>query len=180
MDLLVNLVNRFILMQPRAPLVHIKPAWLPLTAAIFLLASCLSLPIMARQAQLDLPRESLQIGMHRLQVQVASQHAQRQTGLMYRQHLPEHEGMLFVFPQAAVQCFWMKNTLIPLSAAFIQSDGSIVNIVDMQPLDERSHCSDKPVTHVLEVNQGWFAKRNVRAGNKISSALFEKASPVQP
>lgn len=122
--------------------------------------------------QLDLPRVQLSIGMHRIDAQVASNHAQRQTGLMHRKEMPQHEGMLFVFEQPSVQCFWMRNTLIPLTAAFVADDGSIVNLADMQPLDESSHCSTAPVRYVLEMNQGWFKERHLKAGAKLRGPMF--------
>jgi uncharacterized protein len=84
-----------------------------------------------------------------------------------------HEGMLFVFEQPSVQCFWMKNTLLPLTAAFVDDDGTIVNLVDMKPQALDSHCSIKPVRYVLEMNQGWFAKRAIKAGSKLGGQPFD-------
>jgi uncharacterized membrane protein (UPF0127 family) len=83
--------------------------------------------------QLSLARAQLTAGMHRLDVQLAQTPEQRQIGLMWRKDMPLHEGMLFVFEQATTQCFWMRNTLIPLTAAFVEDDGTIVNLADMQP-----------------------------------------------
>ena len=80
--------------------------------------------------------------------------------------------MLFIFEQPGVQCFWMKNTLLPLTAAFVADDGSIVNLADMQPQSETSHCSQKPVRYVLEMNQGWFSQKRLKAGSKLSGAPF--------
>lgn len=122
--------------------------------------------------QLNLPRAQLQAGLHVLDVQLAQTPEQRQIGLMWRKDMPQHEGMLFVFEQASVQCFWMRNTLIPLSAAFLADNGTIVNIADMKPLSDDSHCSEKPVRFVLEMNQGWFAKRQLKAGSKLSGPFF--------
>jgi uncharacterized membrane protein (UPF0127 family) len=110
--------------------------------------------------------------MHLIQVQVASTGRQREIGLMWRKEMPVQEGMLFVFEQPAGQCFWMRNTLIPLTAAFIADDGTIVNLADMQPQNDTSHCSGQPVRFVLEMNQGWFTKRGIRAGQKISGPFF--------
>ena len=124
--------------------------------------------------QLQLPKVSLSAGMHLIQAQLAQDFEQRQIGLMWRKEMPQNEGMLFVFEQAAVQCFWMKNTLIPLSTAFVADDGTIVNLVEMKPLTEDSHCSKKPVRYVLEMNQGWFAKRNIQAGFKLTGPGFSK------
>jgi len=122
--------------------------------------------------QLNLARTQLSAGMHLLDVQLAQTPLQRQTGLMWRKEMPAHEGMLFVFEQPAVQCFWMRNTLIPLSTAFLEDDGRIVNIADMKPLRDDSHCSAKPVRYVLEMNQGWFAKRNIQPGFRITGGPF--------
>jgi uncharacterized membrane protein (UPF0127 family) len=119
------------------------------------------------QPQLDLQRTPLGVGMHRIDAQVALTPEQRQVGLMWRQSMPAHEGMLFVFEQASQQCFWMKNTLIPLTAAFLDDDGTIVNLADMKPQTTDTHCSAKPVRYVLEMNVGWFAKKNIKAGAKI-------------
>ncbi len=123
--------------------------------------------------QLDLQRIKIQAGFFQIDAQVALSPEQRQTGLMFRKEMPQHEGMLFVFEQAAQQCFWMKNTLLPLSAAFIADDGSIVNIVDMKPQTLDGHCSTKPVRFVLEMHQGWFSKKNIHAGFKLGSPLFK-------
>lgn len=112
--------------------------------------------------------------MHVLDVQLAQTPEQRQMGLMWRKEMPQHEGMLFVFDQPSVQCFWMRNTLIPLSAAFLSDNGTIVNIADMKPLSDDSHCSEKPVRYVLEMNQGWFAKRQLKAGSKLAGPIFRQ------
>lgn len=109
--------------------------------------------------QADLPRVAIGAGIHRIEAQVAATPEQRQIGLMWRKDMPQNEGMLFVFEQAGVQCFWMMNTLLPLTAAFIADDGTIVNMADMKPQTTNSHCSSKPVRFVLEMNQGWFKKK---------------------
>lgn len=141
-----------------------------------MLASVLMLlltPALAEDApQLDLPRTTLKAGMHLIQAQVASTPQQRVVGLMHRADMPANEGMLFVFEQPAVQCFWMKNTLLPLTAAFVQDDGTVVNLADMQPQSLDSHCSAKPVRYVLEMHQGWFAKRGIQNGFKLSGPPF--------
>lgn len=123
--------------------------------------------------QVNLPRVALTAGMYRIDAQVASTPTQRQIGLMQRRDMPAHEGMLFVFEQPGVQCFWMKNTPLPLTAAFVADDGTIVNLADMQPLSEDSHCSAKPVRYVLEMNQGWFAQRGLKAGRKLAGTPFQ-------
>lgn len=120
--------------------------------------------------QPKLPTMELRAGIHVIQAEIASTPGSRQMGLMWRQVMGTNEGMLFVFEAPAPQCFWMKNTLLPLSIAFLADDGTIVNIADMKPLDEASHCSAKPVRFALEMHQGWFAKRGFKAGSKIESA----------
>ena len=124
--------------------------------------------------QLQLPRVTLTAGMHLIQAQVAATPEQRSIGLMFREDMPGGEGMLFVFEQPAGQCFWMKNTLLPLTAAFVADDGTIVNLVDMKPQSLDSHCSTAPVRYVLEMNQGWFAKRQIKPGAKLGGTVFSK------
>ena len=141
-----------------------------------LLCSCLfgfAASAQAQQAQLHLPRTELRAGMYRIDAQVAQHFHERQIGLMHRTSMPAHEGMLFIFEHAGIQCFWMKNTLIPLTAAFISDDGRIVNLADMQPLDENSHCSREPVRYVLEMNQGWFQSKNIQSGSRIIGHPFQ-------
>ncbi len=115
--------------------------------------------------------------MHVIQAQVAATPQQRSVGLMWRQDMPANEGMLFVFERPEVQCFWMKNTLLPLTAAFIDDAGQIVNLADMKPQTTDSHCSQKPVRYVLEMNQGWFAKRGLSAGTQLRGSVFQIAKP---
>jgi uncharacterized protein len=142
--------------------------------AIVAMAALTALPALAQEApQMDLPRVKLTAGMFHINAQVAATVDQRQTGLMYRREMPQMEGMLFVFEQATLQCFWMKNTLIPLTAAFVADDGSIVNLADMKPQTTDSHCSAKPVRFVLEMNQGWFYKKGLKAGSKLGGTPFE-------
>ena len=123
--------------------------------------------------QLNLPRVALSAGMHQIQAQVALTPEQRQIGLMHRREMPQHEGMLFAFEQPSQQCFWMKNTLLPLTAAFVADDGTIVNLVDMKPQTTDAHCSARPVRYVLEMNQGWFARKGIKAGFKLGGKPFE-------
>ncbi|MES2053032.1 MULTISPECIES: DUF192 domain-containing protein [Polaromonas] len=132
-----------------------------------------TLPAHAQDApQTDLQRIKITAGMHQIDAQVALTPEQRQIGLMFRKEMPQHEGMLFVFEQPAGQCFWMKNTLLPLTAAFVADDGTIVNLADMKPQTTNSHCSAQPVRYVLEMNQGWFAKRGIKAGSKLGGQPF--------
>lgn len=126
-----------------------------------------------QQAQ-NLAATTLKVGMHSIRAQLALTPQQRQIGLMHRKEMPGHEGMLFVFDEPSQQCFWMRNTLIPLSIAFLADDGTVVNLADMQPHSDDSHCSAKPVRFALEMNQGWFAKRGIKPGTRIGGELFQK------
>lgn len=121
----------------------------------------------AGSPQLDLPRATLRAGKQTIDVQVAQTPEQRQIGLMHRRQMPQQEGMLFVFEQPGVQCFWMKNTRLPLTAAFVADDGSIVNLADMLPMSERQHCSERPVRYVLEMNKGWFKRHKLGPGTQL-------------
>ena len=129
-------------------------------------------PGAAAQAQ-RLQAITLNAGMHNIRAELALTPEQRQKGLMYRRDLGSHEGMLFVFDEPSPQCFWMRNTPSPLTIAFVADDGVIVNLADMKPFDDSSHCSAKPVRYVLEMNQGWFAKRGIKAGFKLGGAPFK-------
>ena len=106
-------------------------------------------------------------GVHRVDVEVAHTVGERSQGLMFREKLKENEGMLFVYPQPEVTGMWMKNTLIPLSVAFIDADGVIVNIEEMLPHTLDAHMAKAPVKYSLEMNAGWFKKRHLGPGTKI-------------
>ena len=117
----------------------------------------------------------LSAGMHVIRAEVANNFDTRGRGLMFRESLGPNQGMLFVFEDAAPHCMWMKNTLIPLSVAFIAADGTIVNIADMKPKDESTHCARQAVPYALEMDRGWFASRGIKAGQKIAG--LDKAPP---
>jgi len=145
-----------------------------ISALIFIAFGLNGLSHAQSKPQLDLPKIKLSAGMHLIDTQVASTPDQRATGLMFRQEMPQGEGMLFVFEEATPQCFWMKNTLLPLTAAFITDDGTIVNLANMKPQTTDSHCSAKPVRYVLEMNLGWFEKKGLKAGSKLGGPPFSK------
>ena len=147
----------------------VKPAWLKaLSAALAAAAFALSASAHAQTGpQPQLPTTQLSAGIHIIRAEVANTDATRQSGLMFRKELPGNDGMLFVFEQPDVQCFWMRNTLLPLSIAFIADDGTIVNIDDMAPQTEDPHCARKPVRYALEMAQGWFDQHGIKAGRKI-------------
>jgi len=132
----------------------------------FLLA-CLGAPGLATAQVQRLPTTQLTAGIHLITAEVAASDPTRTRGLMFRQSLPANHGMLFIFENKAVHCMWMRNTLIPLSVAFVEDDGTIVNILDMQPHDERSHCAKQPVRYALEMTQGWFSQKGVLPGMKL-------------
>jgi uncharacterized membrane protein (UPF0127 family) len=144
-------------------------------AALFLLSASFVMPTHAQQPQpqTDLARTQLSVGLYKIDTQVAQTPQQREHRPDVPQEMPQAEGMLFVFEQPSTQCFWMKNTLLPLTAAFVADDGRIVNMVDMQPLTLDSHCSEEPVRYVLEMNQGWFAKKNIKKGAKLGGEPFQ-------
>jgi uncharacterized membrane protein (UPF0127 family) len=113
------------------------------------------------------PVAQLNAGMHLIRAEVVSEPGTRAQGLMYRKSMRQNAGMLFIFDEAEVHCMWMKNTLIPLSVAFIDDRGAIVNIADMEPQTEASHCAAQPVRYALEMNRGWFAARGVKPGSRL-------------
>ena len=143
-----------------------------LSMALAVVGSICTSPIQAQDGPQYLPAIRLSMGMHNISAEVAQTPNEREIGLMHRTSLGASQGMLFMFEQAGVQCFWMKNTLLPLAVAFIADDGSIVNIDEMKPQTLDSHCSTKPVRFVLEMNSHWFDKRGIKVGSKLRGAPF--------
>ena len=141
------------------------------------LLAALLLCVSSSLAQADLPEVPLAIGGHKLTAEVASTDAQRSTGLMHRRMLPENRGMLFIFPDVAMHGMWMMNTFVPLSVAFLDREGRIINIEDMQPQTQNSHTAAKPAKYALEMNLGWFAKRGIKPGAKVEG--IEKAGQAR-
>lgn len=121
---------------------------------------------------MNLPRVLLSADDHSLQVYVARTEEERALGLMHRRELPEDEGMLFICDECAVQTFWMKDTPLPLSIAFLDDDGTILKMADLQPHDLEGESSDHPVRYVLEMNQGWFDQRGIAVGCRITGPVF--------
>ncbi len=136
-------------------------------------ATILALATMAANADTStqeitkFPTTTLTAGMHVIHAEVATSKEEQAQGLMFRKKMGTNEGMVFVFKAPATVCMWMKDTLLPLSVAFIGADGTITNIEDMAPQTTDSHCSKKPIRYALEMNQGWFKKRNIRPGSTI-------------
>lgn len=147
---------------------------LPSTFAAVLTAAALCCAALAQDAAQKLPAVTLTAGIHVIQAEVAQNPEQRGIGLMHRAGMGANEGMLFVFEAPSQQCFWMKNTLLPLSIAFLADDGSVVNIEDMAPQTLNGHCSNRPVRFALEMNQGWFTKRGIKPGARL------KGGPLRP
>ena len=117
--------------------------------------------------QTGLPTLTLKAGSHIVRADVAHTEATRQIGLMFRQKMATQEGMLFVFPEVGYHAMWMRNTLIPLSVAYLDERGTIVSIHEMEPLSEVSHQAAGPVRYALEMNAGWFGSRKIHAGDTI-------------
>jgi uncharacterized membrane protein (UPF0127 family) len=120
----------------------------------------------------QLPTVLLGAGMHNIKAEVAQTPKEHEIGLMHRTSMGSNEGMIFIFDRPGKQCFWMKSTLIPLAVAFVADDGTIVNVDEMKPQTLDPHCSTKPVRFVLEMNTGWFTKRAIKEGFKLTGAPF--------
>ncbi len=141
------------------------PWWKAACAAACLAASVVPSPAPA-QARL-LPTTSLTLGSATVHVEIAATPENRNRGLMFRESLPPDHGMLFVFEQDTTQCFWMKNTPLPLTIAFVDAQGHIINMRDMQPYSEATHCPAAPMRYALEMPQGWFLQYGIKAGEQV-------------
>lgn len=134
----------------------------------FLSTLCTGLLLLASaQALAQMPRLELTAGFHRIEAEVAADQANRMQGLMHRRSMPSNQGMLFVFTQADQHCMWMRNTLLPLSVAFLDEQGRILNIEDMKPETETNHCATSPARFALEMNLGWFSSKGLKPGLRI-------------
>ena len=140
-------------------------SWARRAGAIAML--CFAALASAQDGPQKLAQVRLNAGIHNINAELASTPQQREIGLMFRTAMPANDGMLFAFERPAQQCFWMRNTLIPLSVAFIDDAGAIINIADMQPQTEDSHCASRPARYALEMNRGWFAARGIKPGIRI-------------
>ncbi|WP_034294185.1 DUF192 domain-containing protein [Herbaspirillum sp. RV1423] len=129
-------------------------------------AATTALPGQAQQLQ-QFPTITLNAGLYLIKAEVASTEAQREQGLMFRNRMGANEGMVFAFGAPAGVCMWMKNTLIPLSVAFMDETGKIINIEEMKEQTLDSHCAIKPAAYALEMNKGWFKQKNVKPGMTI-------------
>jgi hypothetical protein len=123
----------------------------------------------ACRAEGPLPSVALELAGQSIQAEVAATDASRQHGLMGRTALAEQAGMLFVFPRDDRHCMWMENTLIPLAVAFLDAEGRILNSAEMTPRSRQIHCAGGPARYALEMNGGWFGRRNVPAGARLAN-----------
>ena len=114
-----------------------------------------------------MPLAELGAGMYRIEAEVAHTAQARQVGLMMRKTMAPQRGMVFVFEHDATHCMWMKNTFLPLSVAFVDAQGKVINIEDMQPQSEDNHCAAAPARFALEMNLGWFSERGIKAGDVL-------------
>ena len=120
------------------------------------------------QAEAPLPVRQVKVAGHALRVEVAATIEQRMKGLMFREKLGADDGMLFVFDEPGYHAMWMKNTPLPLSVAFVDGAGAILNILDMEPHTLDQHAAAGPAVYAIETNKGWFAKRRIKAGDKVT------------
>ena len=156
----------------RPPLRSRSLAWL---VALVLLVGLASLTgCKKKRSPQGLLLTEIQIGEQSIQAEVAITPGEQARGLMYRRELGKNEGMLFVYPQKKIMSFWMKNTFIPLTIAFIDDDGVIIQLTDMAPQNLTSHRSKRSVRYALEMNQGWFEDTGVGVGD---IAVFDVPAP---
>ena len=131
------------------------------------LLATLALVFTNASAQYEVPLIELTAGMYRIEAELMATPERRATGLMRRAEMPQQHGMLFVFPQEQRHCMWMKNTLLPLSVAFLDRTGKIINVEDMQPQTENNHCAVNDARYALEMNIGWFKTRGLSRGAHV-------------
>ena len=131
------------------------------------LVATLTMVFANASAQYEVPQIELTAGMYRIEAEVMATPERRATGLMRRAEMPQQHGMLFVFPQEQRHCMWMKNTLLPLSVAFLDRTGKIINVEDMQPQSENNHCAAGDARYALEMNIGWFKTRGLSRGAQV-------------
>ena len=137
------------------------------TAAALLTLGCIASASAQTPAVRKFPTTQLNIGIHLIKAEVAKTEAEREQGLMFREKMADNEGMLFLFGAPAGVCMWMKNTLIPLSVAFMDEKGVIINIEEMKEQTLDSHCAKRGAVYALEMNKGWFKQKNIKPGTKI-------------
>jgi uncharacterized protein len=145
-----------------------KPSRILIGLFLFLIISTVE----AMACPLELPTATITVNGHSLIVELAATPAARTCGLSHREDLPQNRGMLFIFPSPGPETFWMKDTLIPLSIAFVDNAGQIMNIQDMIPMQtEELYSSQGPARYAIEVNQGWFERQGIAAGDQVVMQL---------
>jgi uncharacterized membrane protein (UPF0127 family) len=152
----------------------------PVRLIFAIVAPLVACAVGAQSAGRQLPTRSLTAGVHLITAEVAADDQSRELGLMYRHDLEPNHGMLFVFDPAFKACMWMRNTLIPLSVAFIDADGRVVNIEEMQPQTDQVHCARHDVPFALEMAHGWFAERSLKPGQTVIGGLQELVKTAKP
>jgi uncharacterized membrane protein (UPF0127 family) len=150
------------------PMSRCKSRFDPVSALRVLGAVLLVAAALHARADAAFGSATVKVGSHPLKVEVARTEAQRSQGLMFRRKLGPDEGMLFIFDDPGYYAMWMKNTLIPLSVAFIDGNGVILNVVDMEPQTLDSHAAAGPALYAIETNRGWFAAHKLGAGDKVT------------
>lgn len=149
-----------------------KPSFLlrfdRIAAVRVLAALVLAAAALHARAEPALRTQVLKVASHPLKVEVAASEAEREKGLMFRKSMPREEGMLFIFDDPGYYAMWMKNTLIPLSVAFVDRAGTILNIEDMEPQTLDTHLAAGPALYAIETNKGWFESHKVHAGDKVT------------
>lgn len=123
--------------------------------------------VAASPALAEMPQVELTAGFYRIEAEVAATQTDRVQGLMNRRSMAANHGMLFVFPEAERHCMWMRNTFLPLSVAFLDNDGRVLNIEDMEPQTDTSHCAAGPARFALEMNKGWFSAKGLKKGLQL-------------
>lgn len=146
---------------------------------LFLFTALLTLQHAPSWAQQNFPAQQFTIGMHVIQAEMATTEAQRQLGLMHRKMLGPNQGMMFVFDRPQQYCMWMKNTLIPLSVAFINNKNVILNIEEMQPQTLNNHCAVQPALYALEMNANWFKRKGIKPGDKVGLNPVKILKPAE-
>ena len=143
-----------------------------------LVLALLTLVARGSVAQTPLPVVELGAGLHLIRAELAADDPSRMRGLMHRKSLGPNEGMLFVFDESTIHCMWMKNTFVPLSVAFLDEAARVINIADMIPHSEQSHCAARPARYALEMQRGWFAERGIGGGATIRG-IVTAVSPTR-
>jgi len=139
----------------------------PRAVATLLAAALLAFAAPGR-AEAPLKALQLKVAGHALRAEVAATVEQRMKGLMFREKLGTNDGMLFVFDEPGYHAMWMKNTPLPLSVAFVDGEGRILNIIDMEPHTLDQHAAAGPARYAIETNKGWFAQRRIKPGDKVA------------